>query len=116
MDTHNVLQPDILVICDATKLHDLGCMGSPDLVVELLMPETASRDLGPKLAIYEEYGVKEIWIVHPQDFTVAVYLLINRKYKIAALLPKGKILQSPTYPDLKVDLDEVFEDWVNELD
>ena len=110
MDTHNVLQPDILVICDASKLHELGCMGSPDLVVELLMPETAARDLGLKLAIYEEYGVKELWIVHPRDFTVVIHLLVNGKYKIVSLLAKGQILQSPTFPDLKIDLDEVFPD------
>ena len=109
-ETKNIVQPDICVICDPAKLHDRGCMGAPDLVVEILSPGTAAKDLGPKRDLYEEYGVKELWIVHPVEGTIALHLLENGKYKILPIYAKGKTLQSPTFPDLKVDLDAVFAD------
>jgi len=62
-----VVQPDISVICDQTKLDDQGCVGTPDVVVEILSPATATKDLKVKRAWYEKYGVKEYWLVHPTD-------------------------------------------------
>lgn len=108
METRNVFQPDLLVVCDSSKLHDIGCIGVPDLLVEVLMAETASRDLGPKRDLYEEYGVKELWIVHPAVGTIALHVLENGKYRILPLLAKGQILKSPTFPDLQFNLDEAF--------
>ncbi len=109
-ETKNIVQPDICVICDPAKLHDRGCMGAPDLVVEILSPGTAAKDLGPKRDLYEEYGVRELWIVHPVEGTIALHVLENGKYIILPIYAKGKTLQSPTFPDLKVDLDAVFPD------
>jgi Uma2 family endonuclease len=110
LETINVLQPDILVICDPEKLHERGCIGPPDLVVEILSPGTAKKDLGPKRDLYEEYGVKEMWIVHPVEGTVVVHVLENGKYHILPIVAKGQTLQSAIFPDLKVDLDQVFTD------
>ena len=107
-ETKNIFQPDLFVVCDPEKLHDRGCIGAPDLVVEILSSGTAKKDLGLKRDLYEEYGVKELWIVHPNDGTVAVHVLENGKYHILPIYAKGQILQSPTFPNLKFDLDEVF--------
>ena len=63
----DVVQPDLSVICDHDKLDDKGCLGSPDLVVEILSPSSASYDNIKKRALYEKYGVKEFWLVHRQD-------------------------------------------------
>jgi len=109
-NTKNIVQPDLCVICDSEKIHLRGCMGVPDLVVEILSPGTRFKDLGAKRDLYEEYGVKEMWIVHPQDATIAVHVLENEKYRITSLVTQGQLLQSPTFPDLKVDLDAVFSD------
>ncbi len=85
-------------------------MGAPDLVVEILSPSTAAKDLGAKRDLYEEYGVKEMWIVHPSEGTIAVHVLENGKYRILPIVAKGQSLQSPAFPDLKIDLNEVFPD------
>ena len=110
-ETKNIVQPDLCVICDPEKLHDRGCIGAPDLVVEILSPGTASKDLGIKRDLYEEYGVKELWIIHPQDATIAIHVLENGLYKILPLVAKGQSLQSPSFPELNLDLNEVFSEW-----
>ncbi len=60
---HTVVQPDISVICDLAKLDDRGCIGAPDLIVEILSPATAKKDMNDKFFLYQEAGVKEYWIV-----------------------------------------------------
>ncbi len=109
-ETKNIVQPDLCIICDPEKLHDRGCVGAPDLVVEILSPSTAAKDLGAKRDLYEEYGVKEMWIVHPSEGTITVHVLENGKYHILPIVAKGQSLQSPTFPDLKIDLNKVFPD------
>ena len=106
--TKNILQPDLCVICDLEKPFDKGCIGAPDLVVEILSPSTAQKDVGKKRDLYEEYGVKELWIVHPEEGTVLIHVLENGKYRLLPLLVKGQVLQSAAFPDLKVNLAEVF--------
>jgi len=73
-DASNVVQPDLLVVCDMAKLDDKGCIGAPDLIIEILSPSTAAKDYIKKLDLYEKSGVKEYWIVHPADNIVMVYL------------------------------------------
>ena len=58
-----VVQPDISVICDQSKLDNRGCIGSPDLIVEILSPSTAAKDLKVKRALYEKHGVTELIII-----------------------------------------------------
>lgn len=74
-DLTTVVQPDISVICDADKLDERGCLGTPDMIIEVLSPSTAAKDQIQKLALYEKCGVKEYWIVHPTDKIVTVRLL-----------------------------------------
>lgn len=107
-ETKNIVEPDLCVICDPEKIDDRGCIGVPDLVVEILSPSTRTRDLGAKRDLYEEYGVKEMWIVHPRDATIAVHVLESGNYRITSLVTNDQSFQSPTFPDLKVDLNEVF--------
>lgn len=59
-ETLTVLQPDISVICDLTKLDDQGCVGAPDLVIEILSPGNTDKEMKHKYGIYEESGVKEV--------------------------------------------------------
>ena len=107
-ETQNIFQPDLFVTCHPEKVQNRGCIGAPELVVEILSPGTAAKDLGPKRDLYEEYGVKELWIVHPIEGTIIVHLLQNGKYHILPIYAKGQTLHSPTFPDLKVVLDDVF--------
>ncbi len=75
-----VVQPDVLVVCDAAKLDRRGVRGAPDLVVEVLSPSTASHDHVLKRRVYERAGVREYWLVHPTDRMVTIYRLAGAEY------------------------------------
>ena len=75
-----VVQPDVLVVCDASKIEMRGVRGAPDWVVEVLSPASASHDQTLKLRAYERAGVREYWLVHPLDQVVTVYRLDGTDY------------------------------------
>ncbi len=75
-----VVQPDVLVVCDGSKLDRRGVRGAPDLVVEVLSPATASHDQIVKRRVYERAGVREYWLVHPLDRIVTIYRLADGEY------------------------------------
>ena len=74
-DSPTVVQPDICVICDRSKITEAGCTGAPDLVIEILSPSTMRKDLEIKRRLYERHRVREYWIVDPVNRCVHVYLL-----------------------------------------
>lgn len=105
-----VVQPDLCVICDPSKIDGRGCLGAPDWIIEILSPQTSSKDLHEKFDVYEEAGVNEYWIVHPQEQTILVYTLGgDGKYSIK-LKPYVRTDQpsSTTLPGLTLDLSLVF--------
>ena len=71
------VEPDVSVICDASKLKQDGCHGAPDLVIEITSPSTLSRDYVYKLNKYQAEGVREYWIVDPTKETVMIYDFSN---------------------------------------
>ena len=75
-----VVQPDVLVVCDAGKLDRRGVRGAPDFVVEVLSPATASHDYLFKRHAYERAGVREYWLVHPADRMLTSYRLVDGRY------------------------------------
>jgi Uma2 family endonuclease len=75
-----VVQPDVFVVCDPSKLDRQGVRGAPDWVVEVLSPSTASHDQIKKRAIYQKHGVKEYWLVHPIDRVLTIYLLEDQEF------------------------------------
>lgn len=105
---NTVVQPDLCVICDERKLDDKGCNGAPDLVVEIISPSSADYDLTTKFELYQEAGVLEYWIVDITDRMVLVYTMQNGKYIGLQPFTEGKIIESPLFPDLKVEVTEVF--------
>ncbi len=110
--TETVVQPDLCVICDLSKLDEKGCHGAPDLVVEILSPSTSAKDVNDKYQLYEENEVKEYWIVDPTNGTVLKYMLNNKgKYASDKLKGKEEVIQSSIFPDLEINLGEVFDDW-----
>ena len=78
-----VVQPDLFVVCDMSKLDGKACNGAPDMVMEILSPTSARMDRAIKLVKYQNAGVLEYWIVDPESKTVSVYLLENGKYNIS---------------------------------
>jgi len=111
----DVVQPDIVVVCDPSKLDERGCIGAPDLIVEVNSPTTSKRDLNLKFSLYEKAGVKEYWVVFPKDEAVTVFILQkNGKYdddgKTYQVLYGDTHVPVQTLEGLVIDLKELFED------
>lgn len=104
-----VVQPDICIVCDPAKLDDHGCNGAPDLIVEILSPSNSKYDIDVKFGIYEEAGVQEYWLVEPEERMVLVYTLQNGQYVGLRPVTLGQMVNSPLFPQLKIEVDEVFD-------
>jgi len=108
-----VVQPDICVVCDRTKIDSLGCLGAPNWIIEILSRHTSQKDLREKFEIYEEAGVNEYWVVHPQEQTILVYILEQGKYKgILKPYVRTDKVSPVTLPELTIVLEDVFPDAV----
>lgn len=106
-----VVQPDISIICDSKKLDDAGCLGAPDLIVEVLSDSTAKKDYNEKFNLYEENGVKEYWIANPATHTIEVYSLKDDIYVLLGLFSETEgytEVESVLFPDLKIPLKTIF--------
>ena len=117
--------PDAMIVCDPDKIRPDGVHGAPDLVVEVLSPGTARYDRGRKMEVYEASGVREYWIVNPDDKSIDQYLLTDRRFVLAehyAIYPdwmlahmsdaeRGAIkheIRVSLYDDLAIPLKEIF--------
>ena len=103
-----VVQPDIVVICDRNKLDKRGCLGTPDITVEILSPSTSYKDHTEKLLLYEKYGVKEYWIINPDAKYAMIYRLEGVKYDKPQYLTENDIFESSALEGLKIDLSEIW--------
>ena len=104
-----VVQPDLCVVCDISKLDEKGCLGAPDLIIEILSKGNSKKDMTIKFDLYEENGVQEYWIVNPSEKDVHIYTLSNGKYIGSRPYIMETELQSATFPDLKFEVDKIFE-------
>lgn len=107
-DIDTVVQPDLCVVCDPDKLDQMGCVGAPDLVVEILSPGNNKKELQLKYEVYETSGVKEYWIIHPDECTLLIYTLKDGKYRPSRLFTLGDRVVSQVLPGFELVLDEVF--------
>ena len=104
-----VVQPDICVICDLEKLDDAGCIGAPNLIIEILSKGNNKKELKNKYEVYEESGVKEYWIIHPEEQTLLVNKLVDDKYISFRLLTNGDEITTPILPGFTLNLNDVFD-------
>lgn len=104
----HVVQPDISVICDKKQIGKKGCYGAPALVVEVLSPSTALKDYNEKFTKYEQFGVKEYWIVDPTNKMVHVHALNDRYYTQRKTFGEEDVLQSFVFENLTIDLKPIF--------
>lgn len=110
-----VVQPDIVVICDLSKITERGCTGAPDLVVEVVSKSSIKKDLHEKYSLYERCGVKEYWMVLPAERSLIVFTLDeNGVYQAAKPLTRGDRVASRVLAGLEIDLDEIFPDLMHE--
>jgi Uma2 family endonuclease len=106
-----VLQPDICVICDRSKIDAHGCIGAPDLVVEVLSPGNSKMELLNKYKVYEEFGVKEYWVVSQSDQNILIYTLNEEgKFQPSKIFTLSEKITSSVLPGFELALDDVFED------
>lgn len=105
----DVVQPDLMVVCDQNQIKRTHIEGAPTLVVEILSSTSTSRDRLLKLDLYASAGVKEYWIVTPWPSLVEVLVLEGTRYVVHKVYGKDQTLTSPTFPDLKIELKDVFD-------
>jgi prevent-host-death family protein len=105
----NVVQPDIIVICDRDKINEDGkYLGTPPLVVEVLSDSTKSKDLIKKLNLYMESGVAEYWVVNTATAEIYIYVFAQRNIQTILTSKKGEKAKSMFFPGLEVDLKQIF--------
>ena len=104
-----VVQPDLLVICDESKLDELGCNGAPDIVIEILSPGNSKREMKDKFELYEASLVPEYWIVDPEHQDIVLYTLnSDNKYYGSKPFVESEKVHSSVIKDLIIDVEEVF--------
>ncbi len=110
-DIYTVVQPDLCVICDLEKLDERGCLGAPDLVVEILSPGNSSREMKIKRDLYAESGVREYWVVDPDRQTVTRYNQeTDDQYGRPLIFVSDEPMPSVIFPDFTLILTELFPD------
>lgn len=106
---HTVVQPDLCVVCDPAKLDEMGCDGTPDLMVEILSPSNQKHDLVTKFQLYEDAGVQEYWVVDPIHKTVLVYVLVNGVFQGLRPFADEMTINSKLFLDMNLRSDQVFK-------
>lgn len=109
-DVDTMVEPDISVVCDRSKLDEHGCKGAPDLVVEILSPSSLRHDQLVKLGLYQSAGVREYWIVNPEDKTIRVMLLNSGILQPHEVYTQSDIARVNVLEGCFIDLSKVFSE------
>lgn len=104
----DVVQPDLMVVCNKEQLAANYVDGPPDLVIEVTSPSSLRHDRLRKLRLYAAHGVKEYWILTPSPPMAEVYLLDGPGYRTHGAYTEEDTLLSPSFPDLRLELESVF--------
>ncbi|HUX42837.1 MAG TPA: Uma2 family endonuclease [Rectinemataceae bacterium] len=105
-DIDTVVQPDLLVVCDPTKLIDEGILGAPDFIIEILSPSSALRDQSEKRKLYEAKGVREYWIVNPDTLEAFMYRLRDGAYGLPSVASLASATAVAIFPGLELGVNE----------
>jgi Uma2 family endonuclease len=112
-DVDTVVQPDLVVFCDRSRITDKGSRGAPDVAVEILSPSTSKKDLNEKFRLYERSGVREYWVVDPGNRSILVYRRNDGRFDQGELrepvLDFGPIA-SEVLVGLSIDPEDLFTD------
>ena len=104
-----VFQPDIMVVCDQSKISKKGCEGAPDFIAEIISPSTESHDKVTKYKAYRRAGVPEYWIIEPNSKIITAFRLIDGKY-IADVYSESDTAPIQTLQGCEIDLSLLFQD------
>jgi Uma2 family endonuclease len=109
IDVYTVIQPDICIICDESKLDDSGCQGAPDLVIEILSPGNSKKEMRTKKQLYEENGILEYWVIDPERETVHQFVLGDSEvYAPPIIYVSEEVVYCSIFEELIVPLDKLF--------
>lgn len=108
LDEHNVVQPDVFLVCDRNKITELNIRGAPDLIIEIVSPSTERKDRREKKNLYEKFGVPEYIIVFPDAEYLERYIMCRDAYQMPEIYNWDESL-ALTVLDMKIDLWEIFE-------
>lgn len=109
-DVNTVVQPDIMVICDKSKIDERGCKGAPDMVIEILSASSQRHDRVVKFQLYEQAGVKEYWLVDPANKTAQSFVLEKGRYAAKELGTAGDEMRVNVLENCIIDLADVFNE------
>ena len=105
---YTVVQPDISVVCDRSKIDELGCLGAPDWVIEITSPSTHKKDFNEKFDLYESAGVREYWIAVPKSNELYVYSLKDGSYEQQEVYEQTGMAVSSAFPDVSINVEWIF--------
>lgn len=109
LSDYDVVQPDLLVVCDAGQIRPTHVEGAPRLVIEILSPSTQRHDRVRKLNLYSAAGVGEYWLVTPHPFMVEVLHNVQGCFSNVGAYTENGQLRSPSFPQVQLDLNEIFQ-------
>ena len=109
-DQYTVMQPDILFVSRerVPEVVKERIEGAPDIVVEVLSPSTFHKDLRRKMHVYSQFGVREYWIVDPEEQTMDLYHRVGEKLELARRFAVQETFQSPLLPGLQLEVRSIF--------
>ncbi|PQJ10700.1 hypothetical protein CJD36_012060 [Flavipsychrobacter stenotrophus] len=113
-DIITVVQPDICVICEPTKIDKKGCIGAPDIVMEILSPSNSEKELKLKYEVYQEAGVREYWVIFPTEKTLMIYTLSDGKFAASRFYVTGDRVSSGVLEGFSFDVNEIFVGYESE--
>lgn len=108
-EVYTVVQPDLCLICDESKLDERGAVGAPDWIIEILSPGNTKKETQVKFELYQEAGVREYWIVQPGDQNILVFDLVDGKYLLRKIYTNEDEVPIGIHPGGSVDFRDVFE-------
>ena len=104
----NVVQPDVMVFCDSSKLDDKGAIAAPDIAIEILSPHSAKNDRYRKFNLYEKSGVREYWIVDLAHESAEIFANDNGRFRLWAFLQINDVISSTVFEDLEIKVSDIF--------
>ncbi len=106
---NDIVQPDLLVVCDKNKIKRTHIEGAPTLVIEILSPSSVTYDRVHKMQLYARNKVKEVWLITPYPWLAEVYVLDGNGYRLSNSYEKTDILKSNIFPDMEIKLEQIFD-------
>ncbi|MDD5274872.1 MAG: Uma2 family endonuclease [Methylovulum sp.] len=109
-EIHTVVQPDLCVVCDKTKLDEQGCNGAPDWIIEILSKGNTKKEVTLKHRLYQDSGVMEYWLIFPYEEVVQQFFLDGQTetYQLVKNYAGDELAVPQLFPDLAIDLAALF--------